>query len=106
MADPGVANATMTNDDISSLRRKFPFLQDFSDNFIRSRPMESLLKIVTTAMKIRELERTRDTDDKLSANKLSLAQVTTQVAAGIDNRWTILHPARYLPSAACSAAKQ
>jgi hypothetical protein len=106
VADPGVANATMTNDDISSLRRKFPFLQDFSDNFIRSRPMESLLKIVTTAMKIRELERTRDTDDKLSANKLSLAQVTTQVAAGIDNRWTILHPARYLPSAACSAAKQ
>ncbi len=68
--------------------------------------MESLLKIETTSMKIRELERTRDTDDKLSANKLSLAQVTTQVTAGIDNRWTILHPARYLPGAACSAAKQ
>jgi hypothetical protein len=72
VADPGAASATMTNDDISSLRRKFPFLQDFSDNFIRSRPMESLLKIETTSMKIRELERTRDTDDKLSANKLSL----------------------------------
>jgi hypothetical protein len=106
VADPGAAVATMTNDDISSLRRKFPFLQDFSDSFIRSRPMESLLKIETTSMKIRELERTRDTDDKLSANKLSLAQVTTQVAAGVDNRWTILHPARYLPGAACSAAKQ
>jgi hypothetical protein len=60
VADPGVANVTMTDDDISSLRRKFPSLQDLSDNFIRSRPMESLLKIETTSMKIRELERARE----------------------------------------------
>jgi hypothetical protein len=68
--------------------------------------MESLLKIETTSMKMRELERARDTDDKLSANKLALARIVTNVEAGPDNRWTILHPARYLPGAACSAAKQ
>jgi hypothetical protein len=85
---------------------KVPFLQHFSDGFIRTRPMESLLKIETTSMKIRELVRTRDTNDKLSTNKLALTQNTTQVVAGLDNHWTILHPARYLPGTACSAAKQ
>jgi hypothetical protein len=96
----------MTDSDLASLRKKFPFLADFSDQFVRSRPMESLLKIETTSMKIREMERTRDTDEKLSANKLALAQNVTNVKAGPDNRWTTLHPARFLPGAACSAAKQ
>jgi hypothetical protein len=104
--DPGSFGLSMTDSDLASLRQKFPFLADFSDHFVRSRPMESLLKIETTSMKMRELERARDTDDKLSTNKLALAQNITNVAAGPDNRWTVLHPARYLPGAACSAAKQ
>jgi hypothetical protein len=106
VADPGSSGLTMTDNDLASLRRKFPFLSDFSDHFVRSQPMESLLKIETTSMKMRELERSRDTDDKLSANKLALARIVTNVEAGLDNWWTILHPARYLPGAACSAAKQ
>ncbi len=52
-------------------------------------------------MKMRELEHARDTDDKLSTNKLALAKNITNVEAGPDNRWTILHPARCLPGAAC-----
>ncbi len=105
-ADPGATSLTMTDGDLASLRRKFPFLADFSDHFVRSRPMEALLKIETTSMKMKELERVRDTDDKLSTNKLALATNVTNVEAGPDNRWTVLHPARYLPGAACSAAKQ
>ncbi len=104
--DPGAVGTAMTDSDLASLRKKSPFLADFSDQFVRSRPMESLLKIETTSMKIREMERTRDTDEKLSANKLALAQNVTNVKAGPDNRWTVLHPARFLPGAACSAAKQ
>jgi hypothetical protein len=67
--------------------------------------METLLKIETTSIKIREMERIRDVDDKLSADKMAPATTATEVNAGMDNRWTTLHPARFLPGAACSAAK-
>jgi hypothetical protein len=67
--------------------------------------METLLKIETTSIKIREMDRVRDADDKLSSNKMALASTTIDVKAGPDNRWTVLHPARFLPGAACSAAK-
>jgi hypothetical protein len=99
--DPGSLGLTMTDSDLASLRRKFPFLAGFSDHFVRSRPMEKLPKIETTSMKMRELEHARDTDDKLSTNKLALAKNITNVGSGPDNRWTILHPARCLPGAAC-----
>jgi hypothetical protein len=36
---------------------------------------------------------------------MALSSTSTQVKAGQDNRWTVLHPARFLPGAACSAAK-
>jgi hypothetical protein len=67
--------------------------------------METLLKIETTSIKIREMERVRDADDRLASNKMALSTTSTQVKSGPDNRWTILHPARFLPGAACSAAK-
>lgn len=104
--DPGASNSGMSDSDLACLRRKFPFLADFSDQFVRSRPTETLLKIETTSLKIREMDRVRDANDKLSANKMALATNITNVEAGPDNRWTTLHPARYLPGAACTAAKQ
>jgi hypothetical protein len=103
--DPGAVATTMSDKDLACLRRKFPFLADFSDEFVCSKPMETLLKIETTSIKIREMKRVRDVDDKLSANKMALATRTTEVKAGPDNRWSTLHPARFLPGAACSAAK-
>ena len=46
-------------EDLVSLRKKFKFLEDFSDQFIRSTPYEALLKTETTALKLSEYERTK-----------------------------------------------
>ena len=43
-------------EDLVSLRKKFKFLEDFSDQFIRSTPYEALLKTETTALKLSEYE--------------------------------------------------
>ncbi len=105
LPDPAAATPAMSDADLACIRRKIPFLAEFSDDFIHSKPMETLLKIETTSIKIREMERVRDTDDKLASNKMALSSTSTQVNAGQDNRWTVLHHARFLPGAACSAAK-
>jgi len=99
------SNPTLSNEDLESLRKRLPFLADFSDEFIRSRPMESILKIETTSLKIRQMEQSRDHEDRLASNKIALESSMTSVAAGQDNRWSVLHRGRFLPGAACSAAK-
>jgi hypothetical protein len=67
--------------------------------------MEALMKIETTSIKIRDLERTRDVDDRLCSNKLALEETVAKVMAGIDNRTTHLHEGRFLAGAACTAVK-
>jgi hypothetical protein len=95
----------MSNSDLSNLKSKFPFLSGFSDEFIRSRPMEALLKMESTAMKMRKMEESKDWDERLAANKMSLEDRCIGIPAGKDNRCSILHQGRFLPGAACSAAK-
>lgn len=92
--------------DLNVLKEKFPHLNDFSNEFLQSRTMEELLRIESTSLRINDAERSRETEDKLAANKSNLMTKFTEVLAGRDNRWTVLHPARYLPGAACSAQKQ
>ena len=91
--------------DISSLRKKFKFLEEFSDNFIRSTPYEALLKTETTAIKISEFERGKAVTLRLSNNRDKLGSCFSAVPAGKDNRWDELHEARFLPGAGCPAAK-
>jgi len=38
-------NPVLSDQDLESLRKRLPFLVDFSDQFIRSKPMELILKI-------------------------------------------------------------
>jgi hypothetical protein len=104
--DPGAATEMMSDGDVATLRRKFPFLADFSDEFIRTRPTEALLKMETTSIKMRELERGRDADEKLCSNKMTLEETITAVMAGVDNRTSQLHTGRYLAGAACSTKRQ
>jgi hypothetical protein len=99
------SNNFMTDDDLQNLRRKHPYLADFSDNFIRNTPIGDLLKIECTAMKMKEIERNKDSDDKLAANMSALASTFTVVKEGRDNRWSELHPARFLAGAGCSAVR-
>lgn len=103
--DPGSTAGRVSDGDLSTLRKKFPFLADFSDEFIRTTPTEALLKMETTSIKMKEMERTRDVDDRLCTNKLALEETIARVMAGIDNRTTHLHEGRFLAGAACSATK-
>jgi len=100
-----INNPILSDQDLESLRKRLPFLADFSDQFIRSRPMESILKIETTSLKIKQMEQSRDHEDRLASNKLALENSVVNVPAGQDNRWSKLHRGRFLPGAACSAAK-
>jgi hypothetical protein len=90
--------------DIAGLRKKFGFLKDFSDDFIRSTPLEVLLKTETTAIKIKEFERSKAAGDRLASNREDLADTFYPVGQGVDNRWDKIHEARFLPGACCSSA--
>jgi hypothetical protein len=81
----------ISDEDICSLRRKHAFLADFSDEFIRGTSIGDLMKIESTAMKLKEMEKGKDADDRLAANKAALATTFASVAAGRDNRWSELH---------------
>ncbi len=89
--------------DLEILKGRFPHLADFSDQFLQSRTTDELLTIESTSLKLRDAERGRDAEDQLHANKTALATRMTTVQAGTDNRWTVLHPARFLGGAACTA---
>ncbi len=102
--DPAeVSHSAISDSDIAALRSKFPFLKDFSDNFIRSNKPDSLMKLETANMKLKEAERTKDADDKLAHNRSNIGTICVDM--GLDDRTSILHDGRFLPGANCSAAK-
>jgi hypothetical protein len=56
--DPATPSASFLSDgDMRAMRAKFPFLSDFSDNFIRSTKPDSLLKMESTTLKLKESEK-------------------------------------------------
>jgi hypothetical protein len=102
----GRSNSVIRDDnDVQSLRKKFNFLKDFSDNFVRTTPLEVLLKTETTSIKLKEYERNKSASARLSHNRDELASTFIQVKGGRDNRWDVLHEARFLPGA-CVPATQ
>jgi hypothetical protein len=102
-AGPSSSGHTLDVGDIAGLRRKFSFLKDFSDEFIRKTPLEVLLKTETTAIKIREYEKNKAAGDRLSHNRDELANTFIPIKLGADNRWNVLHESRFLPGACCTA---
>jgi hypothetical protein len=100
---PPPVSQVMDSADIAGLRKKFNFLKDFSDDFIKKTPLEILLKTETTAIKIREFERNKAVGDRLAANREDLAETFSTIQGGVDNRWDKIHEARFLPGACCSA---
>jgi hypothetical protein len=87
------------------MRAKFPFLSDFSDNFIRSTKPDCLIKMESTTLKLKESEKNRDAEDRLASNRSALGSNPRTVKEGTDDRWTVLHQGRFLGGAGCSAAK-
>ena len=105
VSDPGAAKPSLLLPHLASLKRRHEFLNEYSDEILSTTPIDTLLKLESTSIKLRNLERGEGTDDKLAANRDSLDTTITTVAAGEDNSWTKLHPSRFLPGAACSAVK-
>jgi len=107
LQDPGSSTVTkISPEDLLVLKEKFPILQEFSDEFLQQRDIDQLLRIESTSIRIREAERSRETEDRLATNKSNMLTKFFDVPAGKDNRCTVLHPARFLPGAACSAQQQ
>jgi len=108
IGDPSASSSrpmTLEDGDIKALRDKFPFLKDFSDNFIRSTRYSELLKTETTAIKISEFEKGRAASSRLAVNRDKLQSTYTTVKEGKDNRWDKLHEGRFLAGAGCLASK-
>ena len=65
--------------------------------------MDVLIKAETAAKKLSKWDSEKKAEDKLFSNRESLPSIT--VHAGKDNRLDILHPARAMAGATCSAAR-
>ena len=103
--DPADIGSGITDSDLSTMREKFPFLKEFSDSFLRANKPECLIKMEATHLKMKEIERQKDAEDRLASNRSALGASPSLVKEGLDDRWSILHPGRFLPGAGCSAAK-
>jgi hypothetical protein len=104
-ADPA-SGGRISQGNLAILKGRFPHLGDFSDSFLMARTPDELLKIESTSQKLRDAERGRELEDRLHSYKTTLAMKTTEVMAGVDNRWTILHSARFIGGAACTAQER
>ena len=62
----------MRDEDLAHLKRKFPFLAGFSDHFLKTHPLDRLVKLESAQRKIKELERSKDAEDRLTCNKTSM----------------------------------
>lgn len=106
--DPGTAprpnlNNRISAADTATLKQKFPFLKDYSDEYVQTTPLEAMIRAETTAFKLKEMERGACMDDTLANNRDNLVSTLITVLAGYDNRWDQLHAARFLPGASCSS---
>lgn len=90
---------------LSCLRKRHAFLGEYSEAVLAGTPLEVLLKLESTSIKLKNLEKSKDSEDRLASNREALASASVRIEGGEDNRWDKLHESRFLPGAACSAAK-
>ena len=99
--DPG--QSSRQGSGLDRLKKQFNFLSEYSDAFIKETGVDVLIKAETAAKKLYKWDNEKKAEDKLFTNRENLP--TSLVLAGKDNRLDILHAARVLPGATCSAAK-
>jgi hypothetical protein len=56
----------VSNSDLAVLRAKFPFLKDFSDDFVRANKPESLIKLETANVKLKEAKNSKHAESVMS----------------------------------------
>ena len=103
--DPARSHEAASTSDLARLKKQFPFLLEYTDSFIKATGIEALVKMETASKKLQKLDEGKRAEDRLYNNREALASATQVVEGGLDNRVDILHPARVLPGATCTAAK-
>jgi len=107
-ADPGRdsrSGVLVSSTVMEGLKKRHPFLREYSDEELSKYSMETVLKLEATSIKLKNLEKSRSIEEKLAANRDALHETEIQVKEGVDNRMTKIHDARYLPGMTCSSAK-
>jgi len=100
------SGSRISPEDLQIIKGKCPHLSEFSDEFLQFRTLDELLRLESTSLRIKDADKSRDSEDRLASNKAAMVSKFYEVSQGRDNRSTELHPARFLPSMACSAEKQ
>jgi hypothetical protein len=90
---------------LENLKKRHPFLNEYSDEVLQSTSLDTLLKLESTSIKLKNLENAKASEDKLSQNRDNLEETEYKVTAGIDNRWSSLHDSRFLPGMGCTVNK-
>lgn len=91
--------------DLVGLKKRHTFLNEYSDEMLKNTSLETLLKLESTSIKLKNLENSKAAEDKLSYNRDNLVSTPTVVPSGQDNRWSVIHAARFLPGLGCSTSK-
>jgi hypothetical protein len=68
--DPAVSK--ISPKDLAVLKDRCPHLAEFSDDFLQQRTIDELLRIESTSLRIKDAERARETEDRLSSNKAAI----------------------------------
>ena len=103
--DPGSTSVSLDLLGLDVLKKKFPFLSEYSDNYIIEAGVHNLIKAEKMARQFKDMDKNSKAEDKLFNNREELEGTLHKIKEGEDNRISILHPARCLPGAACSAGK-
>jgi hypothetical protein len=75
--DPGADQPS--NPDLGSTKKKFSFLAEYSDEFISKNRLDTIIKLESTALRLKEAEKGRSTEEKLAMNRDELAATTIRV---------------------------
>lgn len=103
--DPASRSMGLGDSNLEGLKKRHTFLNEYSDDVLKNTPLETLLKLESTSIKLKNLENDKASEDKLARNRDSLADTEYKVTAGVDNRWTKLHESRFLPGMGCTVGK-
>lgn len=103
--DPGRGPVTAMRVSLDSLKKRHTFLNAYTSETLSAFPLETLLKLEATSIKLKNLEAGKAAEVKLAANRDNLVDTVYKVQAGEDNRWTEIHEARFLPGWGCTAQK-
>ena len=100
---PGYMDHSFCHPDfLEDFRTEIPHLGHMPDGQVLRTKLESLLKMESNAIKRFNMDKGRNTEDKLQQNQDASLAATIHVPAGTDDRNSFLHSSRFMPAPVCS----